>query len=1030
MKSLLHFSFFLIIVSFCNPCYSQEYQWANTIGKGISYCIIVDGMGNVYITGHFSGTADFDPSTGTANLISAGGNDIFFAKYDNNGNYLWAKRIGNINDQYSRSIAVDGAGNVYITGEYQGDIDFDPGTGTANLSGPNGLFFAKYDNNGNYIWAKKIGVSTSSNHSYSIKVDGSENVYITGCFRNTVDFNPGTGTANLTTVSTYDDIFFAKYDNIGNYLWAKSIGSTSNDRGYCIAIDDLSNVYITGSFQGIADFDPGSGTANLSVHGSNNYDDIFFAKYDINGNYLWAKDIGSTGFDYGRSIDVDHLGNVYITGESEGADFDPGTGIVNLLSHGYTDIFVAKYDNSGNYNFAKIFGGTNYDYSNSIAIDSLGKIYVAGTFQNTADFDPDAGITNLSSAGSYDIFFSKFDAFGNYLWAKNIGSTNSDVANYITFDGSGNVYITGSFQGTADFDPNTGIANLTAITIDAFFAKYKQTTIISQPLDVTMCEESSTSLSINASGTAPLSYQWQFYNGSWNNVVNGNPSGALYNNQTADTMIVSGTLVSGNYEYRCFISNNFGADTSNSATLTVTNIYTINNPQSICNGDSYIFNGHSYTISGIFNDTIFNTIGCDSIFVINLTVSPTYLFINNIDICNGETYNWHGNVYTITGTYYDSLNTINGCDSIFILNLTVNQSYSFAETQFICNGENYNWHGNTYFTSGIYYDSLQTVNNCDSIYILSLDVSPLYNTTNNVQICDNQTYNWHGIDYSIAGVYYDSLISIHGCDSISTLNLTVYPAFNFDENHSICNGVVYNWHGNNYTTSGTYFSSHNTINGCDSIYTLNLTVNPVYSFSENYSICGGESYNWHNSTYSIAGHYYDSLLTTNSCDSIFELNLSVVNIDTSLTVSEPTVTANMNGSSYQWLDCDNGYAPISGEINQNFTATVNGNYAVIITQGLCSDTSYCVYITTVGVYLEKTDKLFIYPNPVSNELIIEYNGNFEKQNFEIINSIGEVVFQGNLIQKTIVNTTGFTSGFYLLKLSAGNSFKFRKFAKD
>ena len=451
------------------------YTWAKNIGstgKKESTSITVDGNGNVYITGSFTSTADFDPGAGTANLSPVGNYDVFFAKYDASGTYLWAKNIGSTGADASYSIAVDGNGNVYITGSFTGTADFDPGAGTANLTsvGFGDIFFAKYDASGAYVWAKSTG-SISSDISYSIAVDGSGNVYITGAFTGTADFDPGAGTLNLTSVGL-EDIFFAKYDASGAYLWAKNIGSIGSDISYGIAVDGSGNVFITGAFTGTADFDPAAGTANLTSIGGI---DIFFAKYDASGSYFWAKNIGSTGYDYASSITVDGSSNVFITGSLDGtADFDPGAGTANLSSVGGPDTFFAKYDASGVYLWANLIASAT-SFGSSIAVDGSGNVFITGYFTTIADFDPGAGTAIITLTGTAsDIFFAKYNASGAYLWAQNIGSTQSDIGQSIAVDGSANVYITGQFTGTADFDPGAGTANLTSVgnTSDIFFAKY------------------------------------------------------------------------------------------------------------------------------------------------------------------------------------------------------------------------------------------------------------------------------------------------------------------------------------------------------------------------------------------------------------------------------------------------------------------------------------------------------------------------------------------------------------------------------
>jgi hypothetical protein len=447
-------------------------EWRRQMGGTAfdeSHSIAVDASGNVYITGYFYGTADFDPGPGTANLNSNGTVDIFVQKLDAHGNFLWVKQMGGINFDEGLSIAVDHSGNVYTTGSFEGTVDFDPGVGTANLTslGSYDIFVQKLDVDGNYLWAKRIG-GNGFEQGLCITIDASDNVYTTGCFQGTVDFDPGTGTANLNSVGGYD-IFIQKLDANGNYLWAKQMGGVNTDSGNSIAVDNSGNVYTTGYFFETADFDPGSGTANLSSHGSA---DIFVQKIDANGNYLWAKQMGATVFDEGLSIAIDASGNVYTTGYFEGtADFDPGSGTANLTSFGSADIFVQKLDANGNFLWAKQMGGTSSDIGFSIDLDTSGNVYTTGYFQGTADFNPGAEVANFTSGGSANIFIQKLDTHGNYLWARQMVGSSGDTGKSIALDASGNLYITGWIQGTTDFDPYEGTANLTSIGDEDIFVQ-------------------------------------------------------------------------------------------------------------------------------------------------------------------------------------------------------------------------------------------------------------------------------------------------------------------------------------------------------------------------------------------------------------------------------------------------------------------------------------------------------------------------------------------------------------------------------
>jgi hypothetical protein len=326
---------------------SGNYVYAKgMVGTGLGYAIAVDASSNTYITGQFNGTVDFDPGAGTANVTGAGSADIFLAKYDASGNYVYAKGMGNTANDIGYAIALDGSANVYITGQFANTVDFDPGAGTVNLTSAfstTDIFFAKYTAAGIYVYAKAVG-STGDEAGRGIGVDASSNVYITGYFPATVDFDPGAGTVSLTSAGSFD-IFLAKYNSLGNYVYAKRMGGPLDDIGYGIAVDGSNTAYLTGQFTGTADFDPGAGTANLISAGSS---DLFFAKYDVSGNYVYANGIGSTGDDVGHGIDVDATSNVYLTGTFlYTADFYPagGSSASIITANNSADIFIAAYGN-------------------------------------------------------------------------------------------------------------------------------------------------------------------------------------------------------------------------------------------------------------------------------------------------------------------------------------------------------------------------------------------------------------------------------------------------------------------------------------------------------------------------------------------------------------------------------------------------------------------------------------------------------------------------------------------------------------
>lgn len=456
-------------------CFSQNLVWAKQLGgtsndQGLS--IKVDNLGNIYTTGYFQGTADFDPGTDTSWYSSFGYADIFINKLDYNGNLIWTKQMGGFADDIGNSIAIDSSGNVYTTGYFLGTVDFDPGNGIFNLTSHGGsedIFICKLDSSGNFVWAKQLG-GTGADRANSILVDSLGNVYTTGYFSGTVDFNPGSATYNLVSKGSWD-IFISKLNSSGNFVWATRIGDTSIDVGNSMAVDVSGNIYTTGYFSGTVDFDPGIGINNLISAGAW---DIFILKLDSLGKFVFAKKIGGNNNDCGLSIAVDSLGNIFTTGFfAETVDFDPGSGIHYLIANQY-DIFISKLNSTGNFVWAKKIGGANDDFGCSLTIDTNGNIYITGYFSGTVDFNPGAGTYNLISTNNNN-FVCELDVLGNFKWAFNLGGIDGNSGFAIALDALGYIYNTGSFDGTADFDLGTGTYNLiSAGNEDIFISKYNQ----------------------------------------------------------------------------------------------------------------------------------------------------------------------------------------------------------------------------------------------------------------------------------------------------------------------------------------------------------------------------------------------------------------------------------------------------------------------------------------------------------------------------------------------------------------------------
>ncbi|MBV6454955.1 MAG: hypothetical protein FNNCIFGK_02234 [Bacteroidia bacterium] len=467
------------LAAICQTLTAQpNFEWAKNFGgSGFEQGngIAVDNSGNVYTIGYFAGTADFDPGPGIYSLTANGSADIFISKLDSMGNLVWARAFGSTDWDKGNSIALDNSGNIYATGFFSDTVDFDPGPGVFNLTsvGITDIFICKLDASGNYLWAKSVG-GTDYDFGISIKTDDSGNVYTTGNFLDTVDFDPCAATYSITSMGTYD-IFILKLDSSGNYIWVKTFGGQEPQSVSSIDVDASGNVYTTGYFYTSADFDPGPNVFYLISEGEN---DVFVSKLDSMGNFIWAKQFGNYDEDEGLSIATDNSGNVYTTGTFKvTVDFDPGQGGYNLISAGSEDIFISKLDSTGSFIWAKSFGNISVEKGLDITLDNSGNVYAVGQFTGTVDFDPGPGVFNLNSNGDYDLFICKLTSSGNLVWAKSMGALGVDLGGSIAVDDLNNVYTTGYFQSTVDFDPGPGVHNLTASGMgDVFILKLSNST--------------------------------------------------------------------------------------------------------------------------------------------------------------------------------------------------------------------------------------------------------------------------------------------------------------------------------------------------------------------------------------------------------------------------------------------------------------------------------------------------------------------------------------------------------------------------
>lgn len=464
--------FSLILVS--NHFYSQQLDWVVDTGwesDDWAFAMVTDQEGNTYVTGE------------------SGSSLAFIIKNDAQGNLLWAKQILPIStNYYSRGEALDfdSEGNIVVTGRFNGTKDFDPGPDVFEMTAlANDFFILKLNPDGNFVWAKRVGGSMTD-ISNAVKIDLSDNIYVTGTFEDSVDFDPGIGESYINSNSGADPKFVVKLNSDGNYLWAINKG------GELMEIDSIGNVYIASGFSSIIDLDPGVDSFFLDPIG---IVDTYVVKLDSNANFIWAKQLGGgTSSVHIEALALDAIGNVLLGGNFTGTiDFDPGPSNYDLTStpsdHAF---FVTKLDSAGNFVWANSMVSTPANAAfpdlTSITSDKDNNVYICGSFEYTYDFDPGpATYLATANSGTSNLFVEKFDANGNFKWFIQNGNVSSGGAAFnigVGIDSEGDLYAAGQYKATVDFDPNDGVFNLTSeffsstYRYDIFILKLNQRGVI------------------------------------------------------------------------------------------------------------------------------------------------------------------------------------------------------------------------------------------------------------------------------------------------------------------------------------------------------------------------------------------------------------------------------------------------------------------------------------------------------------------------------------------------------------------------
>lgn len=441
------------------------------VGADVIADMAVDPAGNVYLTGTFTGSVDFDPAAGVSSLTSLGSNDVYVAKYSSAGTFIWVARIGGTGSERVTGLASDPAGNLYLGGAFEGSTDFDPGAGSqilTSLGGEDG-FVVKLSALGELLWNRRIGGPNADQVS-GVGVDALGRTYAAGTFSGSATTLPAAG-PTLASNGTAQDAFVMGIDAAGAISFAFPIGGPEADVASAIAVSTGGTVVVGGTFRGSASFLSGSTATQLTSLGGG---DVFLAAYSSAGVLQWARALGGLGEQEIRASGLapDNEGGVVATGTFTGTtDFDGGATIANRTSLGSTDWFAVRYDGAGGFLSAFAVGAVAADLAPRPTVDPDGTVLVTGAFSGAVDFDPGSGsrvIASLGSGGATDVFTAKYTTGGGLVWVSrfgegtSVGERQNRGIGILPFP-TGGVLVSGQFFGSPDFDPGTDVFRLTSL---------------------------------------------------------------------------------------------------------------------------------------------------------------------------------------------------------------------------------------------------------------------------------------------------------------------------------------------------------------------------------------------------------------------------------------------------------------------------------------------------------------------------------------------------------------------------------------
>lgn len=768
--------------------------------------------------------------------------------------------------------------------------------------------------------------------------------------------------------------------------------------GYACCVDNSGNIYISGESNTLL----GTGVATPGSHqttfaGGNK--DGFLVKFNSNGIRQWGTYYGGSANEVGNACVTDALGNVYLSGSTMSNNAIATAGSHQATFGGVLDAYLVKFNTNGVRQWGTYYGGGAIDVSDfSCAIDASGNIYLAGETETLAGGGPiiaTPGTHQTTYGGLGDGFLVKFNSNGVRQWGTYYGGNSAEYTSGCSTDASGNVYVSGRTYSSNGNSIATPGAFQTAFVGGAYCSYV---------------------IKFNANGLR----EWGTYVGSvnWGTACATVGTGTVY--------LTGFTGLNTPYEISTpgSFQSTFGG-TVDAFLVKLTDCPSTSSSQNVSACDSYTWpvNNMTYTSSGTYVARLTNSTGCDSLVILNLAINNT---MSSVSITECDSYTWPVNntTYTTSGIYTETLTNMLGCDSVITLNLTINNPSDGYLNVLEC--DSYTWPANnmTYTSSGVYTTILSNTLGCDSIVTLNLTIKHHSNGYQMVSACGAYTWPANNVTYSVSGTYSTILVNSVGCDSIIELHLVMNNSSSVIDVIA-CNNVSSPSGNYNWTNSGVYMDTIPNAIGCDSIITVNLTVN--HSSTSSVSISACDSYTWpvNNMTYSNGGTFSAILTSSLGCDSSITLNLNLVDSpDTSISINGITLISNASGVNYQWIDCNNGNGLILDAVNQSYSPSINGLYAVVIDNGICKDTSACIPINTVGIVENSlTENVKVHPNPTNGLVIIQFDEFQQWIEISLYSVSGQLLSNSSYLNSDNItyDLSSHAIGLYLLKISYGEN---------